>query len=132
MKVFTIGFTKTTAQRFFERLKNSGATALVDVRLKNVSQLAGFAKRDDLDYFTNEICRIRYQHLPLLAPTKDILEEYRSGGGWDVYAQKFQSLMERRHIEKLDRSPLDGACLLCSENEPHHCHRRLVAEYLRY
>ena len=132
MKIFTIGFTKTTAQRFFDRLKKSGTTALVDVRLNNVSQLAGFAKRDDLSYFVDEICRIRYQHLPLLAPTQEILNEYKKNGGeWNIYAQKFRGLMEQRQIEKLDRSQLDGACLLCSEDKPHHCHRRIVAEYLR-
>lgn len=132
MRIFTIGFTKTTAQRFFERLKKSGAKSLVDVRLNNISQLAGFAKRDDLNYFTGEICHIRYQHLTSLAPTQDILDEYKKNGGeWDVYAQKFQRLMEARRIEQLDRTELDGACLLCSEDKPHHCHRRLVAEYLR-
>jgi len=132
MKIFTIGFTKSTARHFFERLKKSGATMLVDVRLNNVSQLAGFAKRDDLDYFTTEICQIQYRHVPSLAPTQDILDEYKkNGGAWDVYVRRFQGLLEQRHIEKLDRSLFDGACLLCSEDKPHHCHRRLVAEYLR-
>jgi uncharacterized protein (DUF488 family) len=132
VKIFTIGFTKSTAQRFFERLKKSGASALVDVRLNNVSQLAGFAKRDDLSFFTAEICGIRYRHLPSLAPTQDMLDEYKKNGGeWDVYAQKFKKLIESRQIERLDRTQLDGCCLLCSEDTPHHCHRRLVAEYLR-
>lgn len=132
MKIFTIGFTKTSAQNFFERIKKSGAITLVDVRLNNVSQLAGFAKRDDLNYFAREICQIRYQHMPSLAPTQDILDEYKKNGGeWEIYAQKFQNLMVQRKIERLDRVQLDGACLLCSEDKPHHCHRRLVAEYLR-
>jgi uncharacterized protein (DUF488 family) len=132
MKIFTIGFTKTTAQRYIDRLKKSGAKSLVDVRLNNVSQLAGFAKRDDLKYFTNEICGIGYQHTPSLAPTKDILDEYKKNGGeWDLYAEKFLSLMAQRKIEEMDRTQLDGGCLLCSEDKPHHCHRRLVAEYLR-
>lgn len=132
MKVFTIGFTKTTAQRFFDRLKKSGAKSLLDVRLNNVSQLAGFAKRDDLKYFTNEICGLGYQHIPSLAPTKDILDEYKKKGSeWGVYAEKFLSLMAKRKIEEMDRTQLDGGCLLCSEDKPHHCHRRLVAEYLR-
>src|SRR5690606_3285237 len=95
-------------------------------------QLAGFAKRDDLKYFTNEICGIGYQHTPSLAPTKDILDEYKKNGGeWDLYAEKFLSLMAQRKIEEMDRTQLDGGCLLCSEDKPHHCHRRLVAEYLR-
>lgn len=132
MKIYTIGFTKTSAQGFFERLQQSGTKTLVDVRLNNVSQLAGFAKRDDLNYFANTICGINYRHLPALAPTQDILDEYKKNGGeWNIYAQKFLSLMALRHIETMDRAQLDGACLLCSEDKPHHCHRRLVAEYLR-
>lgn len=132
MKIFTIGFTKTSAQRFFTRLKDSGAQKLIDVRLNNISQLAGFAKRDDLRYFTNQICGMGYEHVPALAPTQDILDEYKKNGGqWDAYAEKFLGLMSKRHIEDLDRSQLDGGCLLCSEDKPHHCHRRLVAEYLR-
>lgn len=132
MKIFTIGFTKTSAQRFFDRLKQSGTKKLVDVRLNNVSQLAGFAKRDDLNYFTSEICHIPYQHIVSMAPTQDILDEYKKNGGqWDTYAAKFLELMEKRQIDKLDRAQLDGACLLCSEDKPHYCHRRLVAEYLR-
>lgn len=132
MKIFTIGFTKTSAQRFFTRLKDSGANKLIDVRLNNISQLAGFAKRDDLRYFTGQLCGMGYEHVPALAPTQDILDEYKKNGGqWDAYAEKFLSLMSKRHIEDLDRSQLDGGCLLCSEDKPHHCHRRLVAEYLR-
>ena len=132
MKLFTIGFTKSTAQRFFERLKKSGTKSLLDVRLNNVSQLAGFAKRDDLSYFTSQICGIRYQHITALAPTQAILDEYKkNGGAWDLYAEKFLDLMAKRQIEGIDRAQLDGGCLLCSEDKPHHCHRRLVAEYLR-
>ena len=132
MKIFTIGFTKTSAQNFFDRLKCAQAKTLVDVRLNNISQLAGFAKRDDLRYFTRELCGMGYQHLPALAPTQNILDEYKKdGGAWDIYAEKFVLLMESRHIEQLDRKELDGGCLLCSEDKPHHCHRRLVAEYLR-
>ena len=132
MKIFTIGFTKTSAQNFFDRLKCAQAKTLVDVRLNNISQLAGFAKRDDLRYFTRELCGMDYQHLPALAPTQNILDEYKKdGGAWDIYAEKFVLLMESRRIEQLDRKELDGGCLLCSEDKPHHCHRRLVAEYLR-
>lgn len=132
MKIFTIGFTKTSAQGFFTRLKNSGAEKLIDVRLNNISQLAGFAKRDDLRYFTRQICGIGYEHITALAPTQDILDEYKKNGGqWDAYAQEFINLMSKRRIEELDRSRIDGGCLLCSEDKPHHCHRRLVAEYLR-
>jgi len=132
MKLFTIGFTKTSAKNFFERLKASGATKLIDVRLNNVSQLAGFAKRDDLRYFVDAICGMSYEHVPELAPTQDILDEYKkNGGAWDVYEENFKHLMALRHIEDIKREKLDGGCLLCSEDKPHHCHRRLVAEYLR-
>ena len=132
MKLFTIGFTKTSAKNFFSRLKASGAKKLIDVRLNNVFQLAGFAKRDDLCFFTNAICEMGYEHISALAPTQDILDEYKkNGGAWDVYADKFNQLMASRHIERIDRERLDGGCLLCSEDKPHHCHRRLVAEYLR-
>lgn len=132
MKIFTIGFTKTTAENFFERLKRSGAKAIVDVRLNNVSQLAGFAKRDDLKYFSKSICNMDYRHLPKLAPTKEILDQYKKNGGdWADYEEKFNKLIAARKIENIDKELLDGGCLLCSEDKPHHCHRRLVVEYLK-
>lgn len=132
MKLFTIGFTKTSAESFFGRLASARVKKLVDVRLNNVSQLAGFAKKDDLKFFSTAICHIEYEHMPDLAPTQDILDEYRkSKGSWSIYAQKFLDLMARRNIEKIDQRLLDGGCLLCSEDKPHHCHRRLVAEYLK-
>lgn len=132
MKLFTIGFTKTTAKNFFERLQRSGAQRILDVRLNNVSQLAGFAKRDDLAYFAKELCAMGYRHEPKLAPTKDILDTYKKNGGqWKDYEHKFLSLMKARQIESMDPSLFDGACLLCSEDKPHHCHRRLIAEYLK-
>lgn len=132
MKIYTIGFTKTTAERFFNRLQKSGAKRLIDVRLNNVSQLAGFAKRDDLRFFVDRLCNMEYEHLPELAPTQELLDEYKKEGGpWERYADKFLALMSSRHIENLDRAQLDAGCLLCSEDKPQHCHRRLVAEYLR-
>ena len=133
MKILTIGFTKKSAQRFFEALTKAGAKRVVDVRLNNVSQLSGFAKKNDLAYFLDQICHIDYRHVPALAPTKEILDGYRKkGGSWDDYERKFLNLMaERRIEEKLDPETLEDACLLCSEDKPHHCHRRLVAEYLR-
>ncbi len=133
MRIYTIGFTKTSAEKFFGRLASSKIRSLVDVRLNNVSQLAGFAKRDDLRYFTNELVRATYIHRTELAPTKDMLDGYKKDRrAWDDYASKFIRLMESRKIEELiPRESLDGACLLCSEDKAHHCHRRLVAEYLR-
>jgi uncharacterized protein (DUF488 family) len=134
MKLFTIGFTKKSAETFFTKLKDSGAKRLVDVRLNNVSQLAGFAKKNDLRYFTKTICNIEYVHLPQLAPTAEILDPYKKAknGDWELYERQFLELIRARHIESTTpRELLDGACLLCSEEKPHHCHRRLVAEYLK-
>jgi uncharacterized protein (DUF488 family) len=132
MKLFTIGFTKKSAETFFTRLKKSGATRLVDVRLHNVSQLAGFAKKDDLSYFAREICGMSYLHMTELAPTEPLMDSYkRKGGAWSDFAPKFNALMAERRIEEIDRKTLDGGCLLCSEDKPHHCHRTLVADYLK-
>ncbi len=128
----TIGFTKKTAQEFFELLKKAKVKRVIDTRLNNVSQLAGFAKRKDLQYFLKEIADIDYIHLVDLAPTKDILDDYKKNKGeWSVYEQKFTDLLTKREIEKkLDPEIIEDSCLLCSEAKPHHCHRRLVAEYL--
>jgi len=132
LKLYTIGFTKTSAEGFFGRLKKAGIRTLVDVRLNNVSQLAGFAKKDDLRYFTREIVGATYVHRPELAPTQQMLDEYKkSGGTWEEYERSFSALMATRHVEEqVPRALLDDACLLCSEDKPDHCHRRLVAEYL--
>ena len=133
MKLFTIGFTKKSAEAFFTRLKNAGVKRLIDVRLNNVSQLAGFTKKDDLRYFIKAICNIDYVHLPQLAPTAEILDPYKKAknGDWQLYERQFLELMRSRHIENTSREILDGGCLLCSEEKPDHCHRRLVAEYLK-
>lgn len=133
MKIFTIGFTKKSAESFFTKLQRAGVKRLIDIRLNNVSQLAGFAKRDDLRYFAKAICNIDYVYLQDLAPSKEILEEYKKNkGDWRVYERQFLDLMKIRRIEnKVSRELLDGGCLLCSEDKPQHCHRRLVAEYLK-
>lgn len=132
-RIFTIGFTKKSAAQFFSKLKAAGVRKMVDVRLNNNSQLAGFSKRDDLRFFLGEICDIGYEHALLLAPTDDILRVYKKQkGSWEEYERKFIALMEQRRIaDKLAPADLDGGCLLCSEDKPHHCHRRLVAEYLK-
>jgi uncharacterized protein (DUF488 family) len=133
LKLFTIGFTKKSAKHFFEVLRRSGSKKIVDVRLNNVSQLAGFAKRDDLAYFLNEICGMDYVHLPALAPTQPMLDKYKKErGDWKSYEDEFLELMRQRQIEKtIPREVIADGCLLCSEDKPHHCHRRLVAEYLK-
>jgi uncharacterized protein (DUF488 family) len=132
MKLFTIGFTKKSAEQFFGLLKQEGLTKVVDTRLNNVSQLAGFTKRNDLKFFLKEVLGIEYVHMPILAPTKDILDAYKKNGGdWHAYERKFVDLVRSRKIESsVSRELLSGACLLCSEPTPHHCHRRLIAEYL--
>ena len=133
VEISTIGFTKKSAQKFFHLLRRSGAKRLIDVRLNNVSQLAGFAKRDDLAFFAKEICDVDYVHLPILAPTQEMLDTYKKqGGDWSDYEKRFLDLMSARKIEdRLSREQLSDGCLLCSEDKPHQCHRRLVAEYLR-
>ncbi|MFO4690848.1 DUF488 domain-containing protein [Vibrio cholerae] len=132
MKIYTIGFTKKTAESFFGYLNSSGIKTLIDVRLNNTSQLSGFAKRDDLKFFLKELCETNYVHMPELAPTKEILKPYQNKEiSWESYEDKFLNLMAQRNIEKqLPSSLLDHCCLLCSEHEPHFCHRRLVVEYL--
>jgi uncharacterized protein (DUF488 family) len=133
MKLFTIGFTNKKAERFFEKLRQEGVRRVLDVRLNNVSQLAGFSKKDDLKYFLRAVAGIDYLHLPELAPTKQMLDAYKKyKGDWSVYEKEFLNLMESRHIEaSIAKDLIDQGCLLCSEDQPHHCHRRLVAEYLQ-
>lgn len=132
VNLFTIGFTQKSAQNFFDILSNAGVKRIIDTRLNNVSQLAGFTKRSDLEYFLRKIGDIEYVHILDLAPTKDILDTYKKKqGDWENYERQFLKLMSDRQIEKrVSPEILDGGCLLCSEAKPHHCHRRLVAEYL--
>ena len=133
MKIFTIGFTKKPAREFFAKLRRPGLLRLLDVRLNNVSQLAGFTKRDDLAFFCKAILSIEYLHLPELAPTQPLLDEYKKNtGDWLDYEAKFLALMADRKVENnIPREVMDGGCLLCSEVTAEHCHRRLVAEYLK-
>lgn len=132
MKTFTIGFTQKGANKFFTLIKENQVSRIIDVRLNNVSQLAGFAKRDDLKYFLSELCDSDYVHIEDLAPTKDILSDYKKKLiTWDEYEDKFLNLISKRNIERtIDKPLLDNACLLCSEHKPHNCHRRLVVDYL--
>jgi uncharacterized protein (DUF488 family) len=133
MEIYTIGFTQTTAEHFFTRLTDAGIERLLDVRLNNTSQLAGFAKAQDLPYFARELAGATYEHQPLLAPTQDILDAYKKRkGDWAIYEVEFLALMERRHIhEVLPPASFERrTALLCSEASPEHCHRRLVVEFL--
>ncbi len=131
--LFTIGFTRKSARHFFGALIDAGVRRVVDVRLNNVSQLAGFTKKGDLEYFLGQIGDIAYLHLPDLAPTQGMLDAYRKGGGsWEAYEDEFLALLARRRIEeRIPPGVLDYGCLLCSEPTPERCHRRLVADYLR-
>jgi uncharacterized protein (DUF488 family) len=133
MRLFTIGFTKKTARQFFTRLMESGVRRVVDVRLNNVSQLAGFTKKDDLKYFLRAIGEMDYVHIPELAPTQKMLDTYKKEkGDWAVYEREFLELIKTRRIEESMRQAItDNDCLLCSEPTAEHCHRRLVAEYLQ-
>ena len=133
MEICTIGFTRTTAERFFGRLGDAGVHRLVDVRLNNTSQLAGFAKAADLPYFLRELVGATYEHEPLLAPTQDILDAYKKRkGDWRAYERDFMALMEQRRVDAvLDRTRFEPlTALLCSEATAEHCHRRLVVEFL--
>lgn len=134
MEIFTIGFTQSSAEDFFGRLKDHSIERLLDVRLSNSSQLAGFAKRDDLAYFLRELVGADYEHAPLLAPTQEIFDSYKKKKemSWEQFEQSFEQLMaERRIEEKLTREDFERrTVLLCSEATAEHCHRKLVVEYL--
>jgi len=133
MKLFTIGFTKSSAENFFARLQNAGVKRVIDVRLRNDSQLAGFAKKEDLAYFLKAVAGIDYLHELTFAPTDEIMDGMKSGKlGIAEYEKSYRKLLLERKAEKtLPRETLDDACLLCSEDKPEKCHRRLLAEYLR-
>ena len=133
VQIFTIGFTQTSAADFFAALRAAGVVRVVDVRLNNTSQLASFSKRDDLAFFLRELAGIDYVHLPLLAPTQELLDAFKKQkGSWADYEEAFLRLMRARAVEQaVPRDLLQRACLLCSERQPQCCHRRLVAEYLQ-
>ncbi|MFS8184986.1 DUF488 family protein [Pseudovibrio denitrificans] len=128
----TIGFTKTTAENFFGRLQDAGVKKVIDVRLNNTSQLAGFAKSNDLSFFLEAIGGIGYEHQPLLAPDQDMFKAFKKEkGDWTIFKDRFMGLLSERKVEsKFKADMFDDACLLCSENLPHECHRSLVADYL--
>lgn len=133
MNIYTIGFTKKTAKEFFEKLQIADAKYLLDTRLNNKSQLAGFTKKGNIEYFIDELTEMDYLEFPILAPTSEILKQYRSDGDWDAYEDKYnRMLVEREVAREIDPSLFaDGAVLLCSEPTAEKCHRRLAAEFLR-
>jgi uncharacterized protein (DUF488 family) len=133
MKLYTIGTSKITAEEFFNALVKAGIELLVDIRLNNKSQLLGFSKGKDLEYFCNKCFKMKYQHVPLFAPTKEILNDYQNSKDWDLYEKRFHKLLNSRPIidkYKQISANANNICLLCSESKPEKCHRRLVAEYI--
>ena len=131
--LYTIGFTKKSAEQFFGLLRNNGVKQLVDVRISNTSQLAGFAKGKDLEFFTNEICHIPYKHIVDFAPTKELLDQWHKNEvTWTEYVEIYTKMLNDREIvKKYGVKSFHGACFLCSEDTPEQCHRRLLAEYLQ-
>ncbi len=134
MVLYTIGFTQKSAQQFFELIKSNNIDMLVDIRLNNKSQLAGFTKGDDLRYFLEEICNCKYQHCIEYAPTKDILDSYKKKTiSWDEYVRQYIPLMQKRNaVQKFAErfATYRAVCLLCSEPTPEYCHRRLLSEMI--
>lgn len=135
MKIYTIGYTKKSAEDFFGALQEQGIERVVDVRLKNTSQLAGFTKKQDLEYFLDRLLGAEYCHLDFLAPTPELMKAYRdSGEDWHLYLAEFSKLLVEREVLGMLNPQFfteKRSCLLCSEPDPEHCHRRLVAEHLQ-
>ncbi|MDO8873677.1 MAG: DUF488 domain-containing protein [Methanoregula sp.] len=133
MKVFTIGFTKKSAEQFFDILTKNGVTRLMDIRLNNKSQLAAFAKEDDLRYFLKKICNIEYRHIPQCAPSEELLKKYQNKEiDWTGYEKEYKGLINKRNVVSLfNKDNLANNCFLCSEPTPEQCHRRLLVEYLK-
>ena len=131
--LYTIGFTKKSAEHFFNLLRDNDVKQLVDVRISNSSQLAGFAKGKDLAFFVQEICHIPYKHIDDLAPSKELLDRWhKQEVTWEEYERIYIKLLKDRDIlRKYGTKTFDGSCFLCSEDTPEQCHRRLLAEYLK-
>lgn len=131
--LYTIGFTKKSAECFFNLLRDNQVKTLVDVRIKNTGQLAGFAKGKDLEFFTKEICHISYLHIIDFSPTKELLDKWHKQAiTWTEYDKTYITLLKEREIlRKYDIKQFDGVCFLCSEETAEYCHRRLLVEYLK-
>lgn len=134
IKLFTIGFTGKSAEKFFELLVDNNVEKIVDTRINNVSQLSGFAKGSDLKFFSKKIGNMQYEHKLDLAPTKELLSKYREKKlSWQSYEIEYLNLLDTRKIaQKVNIDDLHQNCLLCSEHTPEKCHRRLLAEYLKH
>ncbi|WP_245809508.1 DUF488 family protein [Desulfamplus magnetovallimortis] len=132
IKIYTIGYTKKSAEKFFDLIRNEDISTLIDVRLNNTSQLSAFAKKDDLEFFLHELCAVQYLHIPQLAPTQNILKAYKSKSiTWEDYEKEYLKLLSTRDIDNIIQPDiLNKSCFLCSEYKPDNCHRRLAVEYL--
>jgi uncharacterized protein (DUF488 family) len=131
--LYTIGFTQLSLAEFIGLLRGAGVDAVIDTRLRNTSQLAGWAKRDDLAFLLREGFGIAYEHTPTFAPTDELLDRYHADRDWEAYVPIYRALLAERPIAELGRDMLSrykAPCLLCSEPTPDRCHRRLLAEYL--
>jgi uncharacterized protein (DUF488 family) len=131
--LYTIGFTQLALGEFVGLLRGARVDAVIDIRLRNTSQLAGWAKRDDLAFLLREGFGIAYEHIPLFAPSDELLDRYHADRDWEAYVPIFNGLLETRPTVALGRELFEryrAPCLLCSEPTPEHCHRRLLAEYL--
>lgn len=130
--IYTIGYTKKSLEQFIRLLQQAGVDAVLDIRLRNTSQLAGFSKRDDLEFLLRAGFGIQYEHRPDLAPTPEILDGYKDSGDWAAYEADFCRLLEERQADTAGRELLARyrrPCLLCAEPAAGKCHRRLVAEW---
>jgi uncharacterized protein (DUF488 family) len=130
----TIGFSQKSLRRFIDLLQSAGVTKVIDTRLHNTSQLAGFAKKEDLAFIL-ETFGIEYEHVLDLAPTEEIMKKFKQvDKDWKEFERAFNQLMQDRQVAKLWTSPIFASrvnCLLCAEHSAEHCHRRLVAEHLK-
>ena len=130
--LYTIGYQRKPLATFIGQLCQAGVDAVIDVRLRNTSHLAGYTKRDDLAFLLSEGFSIAYEHHPELAPTPDMLDAYREDHDWSAYEARFLPLLEERASDSIGKEILAryrAPCLLCAEATPEHCHRRLIAEY---
>jgi uncharacterized protein (DUF488 family) len=130
VSLYTIGFTKHTAEDFFETLKSASVRKLIDIRINKTSQLAGFAKGTDLPYLLRVSAGIAYEAIENLAPSKELLKRYRSKEiSWDSFENMYlEQIKSSGSLETLKPNDFENACLLCSEHSSEKCHRRVLAE----
>jgi uncharacterized protein (DUF488 family) len=132
-RIYTIGHNKKSLRKFIELLRQARVTNVIDVRLNNTSQLVGFAKKEDLSFIL-ELVNIKYEHLPQLAPTQELRKRFKQDKNWDEYKDAYLRLLDEQDalafLEQFSEAK-QVLCLLCSEDKPDRCHRRLLAEYMQ-